>query len=230
MVTTVKKNTLYLISLIAITFVLSGCDALHLGGFSEGAIEFNITYPSVGENDVMVELYPNKMTMQIKDDSYVSDMSAGFGMFKTKYISNYNNKSLTLLVSLLGNKHAVTWDSLNVGKDWPNLEITPTGNTKTIAGYSCDEAIIINKDLDGAEYKIYYTDEISVKGSNWDKEFKGIPGFLMEYQMTRYGLEMKFTCSKVEKKEVPKSLFEKPTEGYEFISEEKMAAIFENFQ
>ncbi|NQY12031.1 MAG: hypothetical protein HRT71_21250 [Flavobacteriales bacterium] len=225
-----EKNLLYILGLWVVLFFVSGCDVLHIGQFDEGELEFEITYPSLEKGNVMMELYPSKMQLLMKNHDYITNMSAGFGMFKSSYISKSNDKTLTLLVNIIRKKYALTWDTLSLDTTWPELEIEPTGKNKTIAGYVCDEALVKVVGSPDEQFNIYYTDEIERKGSNWDNEFRGIEGFLMEYQMKRFGLEMKFTCTSVVKKEILDSEFINPKDGYEFISEAQMTKIFKDFQ
>ena len=48
-----KKNLLYPILLCITLFGFSGCDVLHLNWFSEGELEFDITYPELEEDNAL---------------------------------------------------------------------------------------------------------------------------------------------------------------------------------
>jgi len=224
-----NKVLIYIICPFVI-FSVAACDVLHFGGTSEGVIEFKISYPQADKKNIMIELYPSKMLFKLKDNNYLTEMSAGFGMFKTLYVSDFKEKKLTQLVNVLDKRYALTWDASNINDNWPKYEFETTNNTKEIAGYECQEVIVTPKNKDIEKFKVYYTDEIKREGKNWDNEFSGIDGFLMEYQMERYGVLMKFTATAIMGEDVSDNIFESPTEGYTFVSELEMNKIFENFK
>jgi hypothetical protein len=98
-----------------------------------------------------------------------------------------------------------------------------------IAGYKCTMAKITFPDDIHPSFTVYYTNDIHLQTPNWNSPFSKIEGVLMEYQVDRYGLEMKFTAKKVTKADVESSSFEIP-EGYKPVTVEYMNEIFQSLQ
>ncbi|MBL7888532.1 MAG: hypothetical protein JNL24_03205, partial [Bacteroidia bacterium] len=109
------------------------------------------------------------------------------------------------------------------------MEIIPTKEMKVIAGYNCKKAHVKLKDEFGTEFDIFYTDELDIKNPNFANPYNMIDGVLMEYQLKKFGLEMRFTAKMVKPEEIEDSTFELPTD-YKPISQQEMNELFEGLQ
>ena len=215
---------------------MTGCEHLKKDSrLSEGVIEYEVSYPKMDPSSLLIELLPTKMTMHFRDDEFMTDLAAGFGMFRMNVISNGDDKEMSQMVKLIKERYVVVYDEAAARKSnehMPAITIEQTSNVKKIAGYECKEAIVHVQNAENETYKIYYTDKIRLKAPNWFTQFTDIEGVLMEYQVERYNLCSKFVASKVLQQEVEDNLFEVP-EGYKRITEdemnEKMQEIFNNF-
>jgi len=95
-----------------------------------------------------------------------------------------------------------------------------TNETKMIAGFKCQKALYTYPvwQKPSRTIEIWFTNDISA--TNFDFNFKGIDGFIMEYSLTdlviENNLEVDFrkimTCSKVESETVPDELFKVPND------------------
>ena len=115
------------------------------GYISEGIIEYNISYPQIPEDDLLLEILPKKMKMSFKNDSYRNDIVAGMGLFRTSIISKKDDDNLLHTVKILNNKFASTLNTSDLQTINPNfhsIDIEFTENTKVIAGFNCKEAKI----------------------------------------------------------------------------------------
>jgi GLPGLI family protein len=196
---------------------------------SEGVIEYDAMV--VDQSNPMANLAPNKMTFRFKDDKACAEMSAGMGLFSTSFISDPETKSLTQLLKLLNKKFSLKQDAAQITKEinaYP-LEITPTKETKMIAGYKCEKAHVKLLDDSGTEFDLYYTKDLKIKDPNFCTPFFSIDGVLMEYQMKKFNLEMKFTAKHVKKEDIDDSVFEVPAD-YKPITQKEMNELFEGLQ
>jgi GLPGLI family protein len=170
----------------------------------------------------MLDLMPKKMEMTFKDNNFRTDIIAGMGLFKTSIISENDKHQLTHTVKMLNKKYASILKSHDIemmNPDLKNIEIKETGNSKTIAGFKCKEAIVIK---DGKEsFKIYYTEKISIEDPNKATPFKGIPGVLMEYEMISYDTHMHFIVNEVIQKEIQKEDLALE-DGYKMVSSNRL--------
>jgi GLPGLI family protein len=197
--------------------------------FSEGTIEY--TASVVDDSNPMAAMAPSKMTVKFKNNKSVAEMSAGMGLFSTSFISNPENKTLTQLVKLLNKKLALVQNQVEIKKEsdaYP-VEITLLKETKMLAGYKCNKAHVKVKDDSGTEFDIFYTKELGIANPNFANPFHEIDGVLMEYQMKKFGLEMKFTAKSVKKEDVEDSMFEMPSD-YKIVTQDEMNTLMEQIQ
>lgn len=205
------------------------------GRLSEGVIEYEVSYPKLDPSSVLIELLPTKMTMKFKDDRFVTDLSAGFGMFRMNLVNNSDDHEFVQMVKLIGDKYTVTYDEEKALKSlnkFPEISLKETGKTKMIANYECKEAIVTIQNDSLETYTLYFTDKIRLNKPNWFTQFTGIEGVLMEYQVERYNLCTHFRAIEVLPQEIEDEVFDIP-EDYTEISEEemdvKMTDIFNSF-
>lgn len=223
-------NTFLNFSVLLLLFI-SGCSPSDEKYISEGIIEYDAVV--VDQSSPMASVAPDKMTIKFKDNKSYAEVTAGFGLFSTSFIANPENLTTIQLVKLFNKKFAHIADSVAINKEKsvsPKIKITPTKETKIIAGYKCKKVIISFEDTVQSSNSLYYTDEINFKNPNWNVvPFYELEGVLMEYQVKRYGLEMKFTAKSVTKTSIEDDLFELPN-GYKLISQEEMDQLFQGFQ
>lgn len=200
-------------------------------GLSEGIIEYEAV--AVDQSNPMANMAPSKMTVKFKENKMIAQMSAGMGVVSLSIVSDPDSRSLMEMVKVFTSKAAHVSDSNDVKmemKNMPKIKIEETNDTKVIAGYKCKRAVVTYVELtDRAKYDIYYTDELDIKNSNWANAYYAIEGVLMEYQVDRYGMEMRFTASKVSKTEIDNSVFDLPKD-YKLISGPEMNDIFKSLQ
>lgn len=196
---------------------------------SEGAIEYDAMV--VDQAHPMANLAPSKMTMKFKNNRASAEMSAGMGLFSTTFISDPETKSFIQLVKLLNKKFSLVQNVEDIKREnalYP-VEVTPTQETKLIAGYKCTKAHVKLKDDSGTEFDIFYTKELSIKDPNFCNPFYMVDGVLMEYTMKKFDLEMRFTAKAVKREDVDDAIFELPAD-YKKISQQEMNELFEGLQ
>lgn len=225
----------YLFTIIAIIIVLlclvfcGKCKNDNGKVVDEGVIEYSASI--VDQANPMAGLAPSKMVIKFKHNKSVAEMSAGMGLFSTSFISDPEKKTLTQLVKLLNKKLSLVLDADAIAKENAayKFELTPMKETKMIAGYKCSKVHVKVDDDFQTEFDLYYTTELSIDNPNFANPFHMIDGVLMEYQMKKFGLEMKFTAKSIKKEEIDDSAFELPAE-YKPISAEEMNTLFEQLQ
>jgi GLPGLI family protein len=196
---------------------------------SEGVIEYDAAV--VDQSHPMAGLAPNKMTIKFKNNKSCAEMSAGMGLFSTSFISDPETKTMIQLVKLLNKKFSLVQNEAEIKKEndaYP-LEITPSKETKLIAGYKCQKAHVKVNDEFATEYDIYYTKDLNIKNPNFANPYYKIDGVLMEYQMKKFGLEMRFTAKMVKCEDVDDSTFELPAD-YKAVTKEAMDELFLGLQ
>lgn len=222
--------------ILAVVIFINGCTTyFDSGKVSEGIVEFDVSYPELDPSSVLADLLPTKMVMKFKDDKFVTDLSAGFGMFKMSIVNDGDEKEFSQLVKLINEKFIVSYDEVAANKSLEKLQVArieETGKTKMIADFKCKEAMVHLEGDSSEPFTIYYTDEIKLANSNWFNIFSAIDGVLLEYQIERYNLCTRFKATKVIQQEIEDEAFD-ISEEYESITEDemnfKMEEIFNNF-
>lgn len=212
-----------------VLLLIASCSGDQGKAADEGVIEY--TAAVVDQANPMAGLAPSKMTIRFKNNKSAAEMSAGMGLFSTTFISDPERKTLTQLVKLLNKKLSLVQNAADIEKENAAyvFELTPLPGVKTIAGYKCQSAHVKMKDDFGTEFDIFYTNDLKIANPNFANPFHMIDGVLMEYQMKKFGLEMKFTAKSVKKEDIDDSVFERPAD-YKEISAEEMNLLFEQLQ
>lgn len=216
------------------TLLLWSCGSLQDDGrLSQGEIEFEVTYPKMKEDNFMVDFMPDVMTMRFEKERYISELSAGAGMFRSSFIADAENKEFTQMVKLINKKMYVTLDEKEVGemlKEMPKYTITKAKGTKEIAGYKCHKVIV--KTSDDEEFSAFYTKDINIDNPNWCTQYKDVPGVLLEYQLEKYGICMRLKASNVAPAEIAEDEFNYE-EDYKLVSRQRidteLQEIFDSF-
>lgn len=220
------KRTLF-ISLI-ISLITVSCNYTNPKYINEGIIEYDAKV--VDENHPMAGLAPGKMTVSFKKDLFAAEMST-MGVFTTTFIANPTKKTLTQLVRVFDVKQACIDDEkvIKAENDAYKLTFKETKETKEIAGYKCKKVIATMADDPSISFDVYYTEELNVQAPNFSNPYAPIKGMLMEYRLKKFGLEMKFTATAVQKTEIPDETFELPA-YYKVISKTEMDEFFKSIQ
>lgn len=224
-----RKSSIFFLSIFTLIIIVSGCNHNKENYISEGIIEFDAV--AVDKDNSMAAFAPSKMTVKFKNNCTRADVSAGMGLLKMAVVFDEEKRTMIEMVKLFNNKFVNVLDSNGVKKEnssFPPYKLIETKDKKTIAGYVCKRAIVSFMDST-AKFDIFYTDDIDIKNPNWSNQFHAVSGVLMEYQVKRHGLEMRFTAKSVTKSEIEDNSFELP-DDYELISKEKMDEQFQSFE
>jgi hypothetical protein len=223
-----KKRSI-LFGIIGIVIWATACKQTDEKFISEGEIVYDATV--IDQNNPMATMAPSKMTVRFKANKSCAEMSAGMGLFSTSFISDPEKKSVTQLVKILNKKFLSVQDENSINKENQHfpLELVRTNETKLIAGYKCTKAHVIPKDKTTPPFDIYYTEELNIKKPNFTNPFYMVDGVLMEYQLKKFGLEMKFVARSVKNDLVDDKYFQTP-QDYKKVTEKEMRAIFDDLQ
>ncbi len=220
-----KKSFLYCFAGFSFLLIWTSCKHDEDKFISEGNIEY--TAVVMDKSNSMASMAPSKMNIKFKNNKSCVEMSAGMGLFNTSFVSNPETHTMLQLVKLLNKKFWMVEDENQIKKEIGEykIEIKPTTETKIIAGYNCIKSIVHYTDNSSPDFDIYYTKELNIKNPNFTNPYYSIDGVLMQYQMKKFGLEMKFTAKKVTKETVEDATFQVP-DDYKKISEKEMNQLF----
>lgn len=211
-----RKRTLFILLLIIIAlgaflyFYNDGAMYKKLAGqdITEGIIEYDITYPKLDPNSMMISGMPDKAYLRFKDNNTSNDMSGMMGLISITYIANHSKKSVQQTLTLINKKYASNIPDEDLVKlNDSYVESVDKGkNKKEIAGYKCKEAMVKLKN--GEQTTVYYTNDIGISNPNWSNPYNKIDGVLMDFQMERYGIAMHLVAKSVISQKVDLEAFE----------------------
>lgn len=211
---------------IVILFIFS-CSNKSEKVVNEGVIEYEAKV--VDYNHPLAELAPGSATLKFKDDKFMMEMTA-MGMFKNMYVCNLQNRTLTQMVNFLDLKQA-SIDSESVilkeNEDY-KLIIEETEDEKTIAGYKCKRVKVKKASNPDVIFDAYYTTDMGNENVNALSPYSDVKGMLMQYRLSKMGLEMEFVAKSVKKESVPENTFEVPN-SFKIISKQQMQEFFNQF-
>jgi GLPGLI family protein len=168
---------------------------------------------------------PTEMKIFYKGNKTRMEQLTAMGNFVT--ISDGDDKTNMVLLDLMGQKivlKSTKEDLEKTLKEAPETKINVTTETKTIAGYNCKKAEVIQGEK--TNY-VYFTDEIKVADPNWNTQYKDIKGIMMEYSQPTQDeqLTLKLTVKEVKKQKIKPDMFTVP-EGYTEMKPEELKSLF----
>ena len=224
------NNWGYLTLLLAFALLYSSCDNITFqSGIDEGKIEYDISYPNIPEDYIMLDLMPKNMLTTFVKNNYRSDIVAGMGIFKTSIICTEGNKKLIHSIKMLKTKYAselTDEDFKKFSPEFNEIEVSLNSETKEIAGYNCNGADIKVLGDSVWTFKLFYTKEIKILNANIHTPFKDIKGVLMEYQLVSNNILMKFTATKVIQEDIELNAI-KLEDEYEMVDPMKLKSEIE---
>lgn len=205
------------------------CNPSDEKSISEGTIEYDVEV--VDKSSSLSDMLPSKMTVKFKDNKSSVEMSAGMGLFSSSFVSDPQLKTFTVCIKILNKKLFNTQTSKEIEEEnnkFP-VEVIKTNEKKLIAGYNCSKAHIKPLDPEKPEFDIFYTNEIKLENPNFATPFHAIDGVLLEYQMKKFGFELRFKAKSVTKNDIDDDIFEVPSE-YKRITMAEIDELFLGFQ
>lgn len=227
--TNIIERSTYAISLCLI--LLSSCqEGIFKSGLKEGEIEYEVSYPKLPKDHLMMDLLPKKMECTFTEGQYRNEISAGMGLFRSAIVYQRQEQHLYHTVKLLNKKIYAELDEsdiLSLNKGFNDLILEETGERKTIAGYDCKEIEVKVPGDSVWVFNAYYTNEIDIPNANYRNPFKTIDGVLMEYDILSNDLQMHFKAVKVIETEVDEKEI-KISSDYNKVSSEELRKELES--
>ncbi len=179
-------------------------------------VTFNISSNDAATNN---NLSGAVKTLYIKGKIIRVDMNSA--AFAQSVIYNTTTGEAVILKELSGNKYLTKYDALKwkvQNNIYEGQKITYSNETKTILGYECKKGTAILKD--GTTFTFYYTASITPSATENPYQFKDIPGFVLEYEITGENKTSKitYTAAVINFNPVPSSKFDIPATGYRILN------------
>jgi GLPGLI family protein len=159
-------------------------------------------------------------TLYIKGPMSRVEMNSA--LFSSTTIHDAKTGNAVILREVSGQKllirmNADNWKEKN--KRYQDIQFKNTGETKNIAGYTCQKAVATLKD--GSNFVVYYTPDLVPENRNYDYQFRSLNGLPLEYELNMGKMTIKYTVSRVNLNPVPASKFDIPKSGYREMTYEE---------
>lgn len=191
-----KKPLAAFVLLMLITVACSR--AKDESGITSGRIDYKIAYLNDDLDKKTRNILPSKMKL-IFDNNQASNNIEGFmGMYKLIAFTNFHTRKCQTFLKVL-DKHYLfkgKKDELMCCFDaMDDMIINKTTETKVIAGFNCQKAIV-TLPSSNESFSIYYTNDITLRRPNSTNPYHRIDGVLMEFELKLLNLQMRFTAEK----------------------------------
>ena len=177
---------------------------------TEGVIEYDVTYPELDSDNLMLEMLPNEMKMTFKEDKFKSQLKTGAGIVEMTVIANGEQKLLHNMVKLFSDRYVLTLDEKGAHQMTnviPPFQIKYIDGIDTIAQALCKRILIDFGAAKNESYIFAYTDEIALKSPNWCTPYRDIEGVLLDCRIENYGMNMRLRATSIRSEEVDDSEF-----------------------
>jgi len=206
-----KKNLrLFSWLILAITVISCSEGGAFKKHITEGVIVYDVTYPELDSDNLMLEMLPNEMKMTFKDDKFKSQLKTGAGIVEMTVIANGEQKLLHNMIKLFNDRYVLTLDeddALKFTNVIPPFQINYIDGVDTIAQAVCNRILIDFGAAKNESYIFAFTDEIALKSPNWCTPYHEIEVVLLDYRVENYGMNMRLRATSISSEEVDDSEF-----------------------
>lgn len=140
--------------------------------------------------------------------------------FKQVMLFDAKTDTTVILRELGSNKYITYLDNAKKkekNSKYEGIKFANTKDRKTILGYECKK--VVANLIDGTTYDVYYTTAIIPSTTEYEYQFKDLPGFVLEYEaeFEQGKTKVKFTATKISLVPVPAAKFDIPKTGYRVL-------------
>lgn len=208
--------------------ILPSCEGISKKSI-EGTITYDVSFPYV-RNKVLLNVFPEEMTVTFKDDQAHSVLQSLGGIVSTEFIANEKERTFSQYLKAFQDRYSMELnekDVLRYIESMPSMRLEPTGEKDSVAGFLCDKTIA-HFNIDSVPPVIlYHTKEIGLENPNWYTQYKDVDGVLLGYELEQCGMRMKLLAKDVQLNPVPASHFTIQQE-YTKISTERMEQVIDS--
>jgi GLPGLI family protein len=204
-----------------IFLLVSGVSAPAQKTVSDITLVYDITVETSGQQPTMANMFNGATTtVYIKGASHRTEAVNALGSSTTIY-DGKTNKAVLLkeygAQKLLVRMTADNWKESN--KKYEGVTYTIGTETKVIAGYTCTKAT--GKLTDGTQFTVFFTKDLVPENKEYNLQFKGLNGLVLEYAFDLGGIKVVNTVSKLSMGPIAPAKFEVPKSGYREMTYEE---------
>lgn len=200
---------------------------------SEGIIEYEVTYPELDSNNIMLEMLPDLMVMKFKKNKYKSELKTAAGIIEMSVLADGSTHTMYNLVKIFSDRYVLKMNQAQARK---MTDVLPPFRTEfldeweTIADAKCQKVLLDFGTAKEESYLFYQTSEIALEDPNWCTPFNEIKGVLLDYRIENYNMHMRLKAIRIIPKEIDDSEFVVGEEYEELTAQEFDALVVKNME
>jgi len=218
----------FLISCLIFILILSCSGKKPKGIYSEGKLEYRISYLNAMEDNYDPSFLPKKMVLEFNQDFCIFRIDGFMGMFRLGNITYFKNHSVKTHLKVLDKNYA-----FNGGRNemmccfdcLSGMIIDTDTATTEIAGLKSKKVKISFKDSND-KYDVFYTEDIMLTNPNSTNPYKKIDGVLTNFRLKMGPYLMQFTAAKFTPKVTIKDELIIPQDAH-IVGREELVAILD---
>lgn len=178
---------------------------------SEGTIEYDVTYPTLDSNNLMLEMLPDKMVMRFKNNRYVSTLSTAGGIVEMGIVADLTNKQVFNKAKIFTDRYVLKMNAAEAQEFsdvLPPFQVEYLDDSEVLAEAHCSKVLLDFGTAKTESYVFCYTDEIDLNEPNWHTPYHDIKGVLLDYIIENYGMTMRLQATRIVAEPVDDSEFE----------------------
>lgn len=200
---------------------------------TEGVIEYEVTYPELDSNNIMLEMLPDVMIMKFKKDKYKSELKTAAGIIEMAVLADGSTRTMYNMVKIFSDKYVLEMneaEALEMTDVLPPFQLEFLDEWETIAEADCQKVLLDFGTAKEESYLFYYTKDINLKDPNWCTPFNHINGVLLDYRVENYNMHMRLKAVRITPEEIDDSEFVVGEEYEQLTSEEFDALVVKNME
>lgn len=183
---------------ILVTLLLTSCGGSNSKGIDSGRIDYKITYLNDNLDKKMLDILPKRMKLIFNQKEAINNIEGFLGFYKLEALTNFHSRKCSTVLKVIDKNYLYKGrhdEMMCCFNSMDEMVITETEETRNIAGFKCQKAIIYLPSSQ-TSFDIYYTGEINLKNPNSTNPYHKIDGVLMEFELNLLHLHMRFSAEK----------------------------------
>jgi len=229
------QRKIFVLILVVITIFCYSCQTTSpKANFTEGVIEYNITYNDSVNLKYNTNLLPSLMTIKFREGQSLNRIEGFSGAIALTYISSTETKSNIVLVKIF-NKKLFYKEPQKQGQEhllfsqMPQINIEKQTQEFEFNGYTCRKAIAHFQDSLNTSFEIIYTNDLGIVAPNANTPFADIEGLMLKFKIKVGKYLMTLDAANISKEKVKLNEFVIPAE-YEEVNKETIYNVLELMQ
>lgn len=217
------------IIIIVSVFIAASCSEKRPEGFySQGRLEYKITYLNAHDGNFDPALLPKRMVLEFNNEFSTNTIDGFMGLFKLGNLIYFQKSKSVSYLKVLDQDyvfHGEKHEPMCCFDNYEGMKIEKDTSTKIIAGLKSNHAHAILP-ATGEEFDIYYTYDINIKNPNSTNPYFKINGVLTDFVLYMKPYKMRFVANKFNPEKKPKDNLGIPDDAKE-ISRAQMVYYME---